>query len=88
MREFFYTVKADIEDRISRDNIKNVLYALAARYDKIGYCQGMSGVAAFLLCFSSEKTAFTLFCDLLENVYPYDLFLKSDYGISLSGLLA
>ena len=65
MREFFYTVKADIEDRISRDNIKNVLYALAARYDKVGYCQGMSGVAAFLLCFSSEKTAFTLFCDLL-----------------------
>jgi hypothetical protein len=53
MREFFYTVKADIEDKVSRDNIKNVLYGLAARYDKIGYCQGMSGVAAFLLCFSS-----------------------------------
>jgi hypothetical protein len=48
----------------------------------------MSGVAAFLLCFSSEKTAFVLFCDLLENVYPYDFFLKNDYGISLSGLLA
>jgi hypothetical protein len=53
MREFFYTVKSDIEDKVSRDNIKNVLYALAARFDKIGYCQGMSGVAAFLLCFSS-----------------------------------
>ena len=87
MREFFYTVKSDIEDRISRDNIKNVLYALAARYDRIGYCQGMSGVAAFLLCFSSEKTAYTLFCDLLENVYPNDFFMKDDYGITLSGLI-
>ena len=88
MRQFFYTVKSEIDDKISRENIKNVLYALAARYDKIGYCQGMSGVAAFLLCFSSQKTAYTLFCDLLENVYPEDFFIRNDYGISLSGLLA
>jgi hypothetical protein len=29
-----------------------------------------------------------LFCDLLENVYPHDFFTKSNYGITLSGLLA
>lgn len=34
-----------------RKNIANVLYALSARYEKIGYVQGMSSVAAFMLCF-------------------------------------
>ena len=40
------------DQHTTRLNIANVLYAVAARYEKVGYCQGMSGIAAFLLCFS------------------------------------
>lgn len=49
----------------TRQNIANVLYAIAARYDQIGYVQGMSSVAAYLLCFCNEKGAYTIFCDLI-----------------------
>lgn len=53
MKEFFYTVQLGVEDQhTTRLNIANVLYGVAARFDKIGYCQGMSGIAAFLLCFA------------------------------------
>jgi hypothetical protein len=53
MREFFYTVQKQYDSMSCRENIRNVLYAIAARFDKIGYCQGMSGVAAYILCFAS-----------------------------------
>jgi hypothetical protein len=43
----------------------NVLYAVAARFDQVGYVQGMSSIAAFLLCFCSEETAYIIFCDLI-----------------------
>lgn len=67
MREFFFIAQQNVEEKqAKRNSIANVLYALAARFDRIGYCQGMSGVAAFLLCFASENTAFCIFCVLLE----------------------
>mgnify|MGYP002078390740 FL=1 len=43
----------------------NVLYAIASRFDQVGYVQGMSSVAAFLLCFCSEQSAYVIFCDLI-----------------------
>jgi hypothetical protein len=53
MKEFFYMVQLGVEDQhTTRLNIANVLYAVAARFNKVGYCQGMSGIAAFLLCFA------------------------------------
>jgi hypothetical protein len=55
MKEFFYTIQVSVEDQhTTRLNIANVLYAVAARYERVGYCQGMSGIAAFLLCFATE----------------------------------
>jgi len=75
MKEFFYMVQLGVEDQhTTRLNIANVLYAVAARFNKVGYCQGMSGIAAFLLCFADEETAFCIFCDLIENVFPSMLF--------------
>lgn len=66
----------------------NVLYAIAARFDQIGYVQGMSSVAAFLLCFCSEESAYIIFCDLIENIFPHKFLEKGNYGINLIGLLA
>ena len=66
MKEFFYTIQVSVEDQhTTRLNIANVLYAVAARYERVGYCQGMSGIAAFLLCFATEETAFIIFSDLI-----------------------
>lgn len=65
MKEFFYTVQNIEKLEMTRLNIANVLYAIAARYNKVGYCQGMSGIAAFLLCFAQEESAYVIFCDLI-----------------------
>ena len=48
----------------------------------------MSSVAAYLLCFAKEETAFTIYCDLIENIYPKNFFVKGNYGVTLIGLLA
>lgn len=54
MKEFFFTVQLEVEDQhTTRTNMANVLYGVAARLDRVGYCQGMSGIAALLLCFAS-----------------------------------
>lgn len=64
------------------------MYGVAARFDKVGYCQGMSGIAAFLLCFASEESSYIIFCDLLENIFPPCFFERSSFGVALIGLLA
>jgi hypothetical protein len=61
---------------------------VTAKYDEFGYCQGMSSVAAFLLCFGTEVDAFLIFSDLLENILPPRLYAKSNRGTNLIGLLA
>ena len=66
----------------------NVLYAVAARFDQVGYVQGMSSIAAFLLCFCSEETAYIIFCDLIQNILPDKFLVKGNYGMTLIGLLA
>ena len=82
-------VQLGVEDQhTTRLNIANVLYAIAARFNKVGYCQGMSGIAAFLLCFADEETAFCIFCDLIENVFPRMFFERSTSGVALIGLLS
>lgn len=65
MREFFYKLQKDKTTDAVRRNIANVLYALTTKFPDIGYCQGMSSIAAFLLAFASEAEAFEIFCDLL-----------------------
>jgi hypothetical protein len=89
MKEFFYTIQLDVKDQhVTRLNIANVLYGIAARFDKVGYCQGMSGISAFLLCFASEESSYIIFCDLLENIFPPMFFERSSSGVALIGLLA
>lgn len=89
MKEFFYTIQVNVEDQhTTRLNIANVLYGVAARYEKVGYCQGMSGIAAFLLCFASEETSYVIFCDLIENILPPLFFERNVFGVPLVGLMA
>ena len=64
------------------------MYAISSRFTSMGYCQGMSSIAAFLLAFGSESEAFDMFCDLIENILPLNLYNHSQNGTSLIGLLA
>ena len=48
----------------------------------------MSAIAAYLLCFAKEETAYTIYCDLIENIFPKNFFVKGNYGVNLIGLLA
>ena len=48
----------------------------------------MSGIAAFLLCFAQEATAFAIFCDLIDNIFPAMFLERSEFGVALIGLLA
>ena len=88
LREFFYKMQKDKPVEAVRRLIANVLSALSSKFPAMGYCQGMSAIAAFLLCFSSESEAFEIFCDLLENIIPQGLYNHSNNGSSLIGLLA
>jgi hypothetical protein len=68
--------------------MSNVLCAITGKYSELGYCQGMSSIAAFLLCFGTEVSSFNMFCDLIENILPENLYMKSSRGTNLIGLLA
>jgi hypothetical protein len=48
----------------------------------------MSGIAAFLLCFAQEETSYTIFCDLIENIFPPMFFERNIFGVPLIGLMA
>jgi hypothetical protein len=45
----------------------NVLKAYAVHDKEVGYCQGMSEVAAFLLMYEQEEDAFWVMMQLLNN---------------------
>jgi hypothetical protein len=88
MRDLLFKVQKDKSRDATRRSMANVLSAVTAKHNELGYCQGMSSIAAFLLCFGTEVDAFLMFCDLLENILPAKLYAKSDRGTNLIGLLA
>jgi len=62
--------------RLGVDSLRNILTAYAAHFPEIGYCQGMSSLAAIILIHSrSEERAYDMFCRLMERVGFYDMFL-------------
>lgn len=61
--------------------LENVLLAFAAKNPKIGYCQSMSFVAATLLMYMEEESAFWTLCGLLEDILPEDYFSERMSGL-------
>lgn len=88
MRDLLFRVQKDKTRDSTRRSMANVLSAVTGKHNELGYCQGMSNIAAFLLCFGTEVDAFLMFCDLLENILPENLYMKSARGTNLIGLLA
>ncbi len=70
VRTFF-----DEDQENYRKKLSNVLTAIAYKYQKIGYCQGMNYIVGFLLTLTNnEKESFDIMSCLLS---------KTDYGNSL-----
>jgi hypothetical protein len=91
LRDFIYTVQSNSNNTIreqARINMANVLYAIAARFDQVGYVQGMSSIAAYLLCFCTEESAYSIFCDIIENILPKNFLIRGEFGTDLIGLMA
>ncbi|CAE7386871.1 SGSM3, partial [Symbiodinium pilosum] len=62
-------------------SLENVLLSFAAANPDIGYCQSMSFVAATLLHYLPEETAFWTLSGLLEDVLPEGYFASRMVGL-------
>lgn len=83
--EFFFYLQEGIPPYKCREHVKNVLRAHCMRNPSMGYTSGLTQVAAFLLCFLNEESAFWLLTHLVENVLPPHLYSKVEKDIMLYG---
>jgi succinate dehydrogenase flavin-adding protein (antitoxin of CptAB toxin-antitoxin module) len=61
-----------------KNQMFNILYALSRYYPRVGYCQGMSYICAFLLTImESEQDAFLLMVILMDKYDMHSLFMPS-----------
>lgn len=87
-----YTFNSDLSELFSRvkteeyrGSIFRVLTAFCARNPQVGYCQGMNSVAAWLLLFLDEESAFWMLCRIVESVLLPDFYGGGKRGNSLNG---
>ena len=78
-------IQADLHrtgmEGVNESALENVLLAFAAKNSKIGYCQSMSFVAATMLMYMEEESAFWTLCSLLEDILPEDYFSERMVGL-------
>ena len=63
--------------------LRRILTAYSRRNPSVGYCQGMSMVAAGLLLHLDEEQAYWMLCALIENILHPDY-----YSAGMLGMLA
>lgn len=68
------------------EKLKNLLVAFVAKYDDLGYTQGLNMIAGhLLLAIPAEEDAFWMLCNIVDNFFPADYFARAS---SLVGPLA
>ncbi|KRX05968.1 Zinc finger, FYVE/PHD-type [Pseudocohnilembus persalinus] len=70
IKEFLYFCQFDHKIEDVRKNLFRVLKAFTVKNSEFGYSQGMNSMAAILLAFCDENTAFLLLDHLINNIYP------------------
>ncbi|VDO26872.1 unnamed protein product [Onchocerca flexuosa] len=72
---FRYTDSKGIE------SLRRVMNSVVYVYPDIGYCQGIGVIAASLLLFCPEETAFWIIASLIEDVFPSIYYSRSFLGL-------
>lgn len=68
------------------EKLKNLLVAFIAKYEDLGYTQGLNMIAGhLLLAIPAEEDAFWMLCNIVDNFFPKDYFSRSTH---LTGPLA
>ena len=66
--------------------LKELLVAFVAKYDNLGYTQGLNSIAGYLLlAIPNNEDAFWVLCNMVENFFPLDYFSRET---ALTGPLA
>ncbi|KAK1079608.1 hypothetical protein LTR33_006247 [Friedmanniomyces endolithicus] len=66
--------------------LKEVLVAFVAKYDDLGYTQGLNSIAGYLLlAIPQSEDAFWMLCNMVDNYFPEGYFARET---SLTGPLA
>ncbi|TKA83164.1 hypothetical protein B0A55_00696 [Friedmanniomyces simplex] len=66
--------------------LKEVLVAFVAKYDDLGYTQGLNSIAGYLLlAIPQSEDAFWMLCNMVDNYFPQGYFARET---SLTGPLA
>eukprot|EP00357_Protocruzia_adherens_P010514 CAMPEP_0115017056 /NCGR_PEP_ID=MMETSP0216-20121206/27865_1 /TAXON_ID=223996 /ORGANISM="Protocruzia adherens, Strain Boccale" /LENGTH=861 /DNA_ID=CAMNT_0002387751 /DNA_START=257 /DNA_END=2839 /DNA_ORIENTATION=+ len=80
-------VQKETNFEVCRTNVINVLKSHLVRNSEVGYCQGMSFIVTFLLCFMDEEMAFWSFEQLVDNILVPDYYMGPRGGNSLNGYI-
>lgn len=67
--------------------LRRILLAFAARNPILGYCQSMNFIAAALLRYCDEETAFWILCSLVEDILPAGYYTRDMLGIRVDMLV-
>eukprot|EP00438_Fugacium_kawagutii_P028743 Skav229643 [mRNA] locus=scaffold649:315966:343554:- [translate_table: standard] len=67
--------------------LRRLLLAFAARNPALGYCQSMNFIAAALLRYCDEESAFWILCSLLEDILPEGYYTVNMVGIRVDMLV-
>jgi len=73
--------------KVGREELRQVLAALAARSPSIGYVNSLSHIAAYFLLYYEPEEAFWLLCALVDIVLPPDYFTQSLLGSRTDALM-
>ena len=69
------------------ESVRRVLLAFAAKNPVLGYCQSMNFIAAALLRYCDEESAFWILCSLLEDILPDGYYTRNMVGIRVDMLV-
>lgn len=60
------------------DKLKRLLVAFVAKYQGLGYTQGLNMIAGhLLLAIPAEEDAFWVLCNMVDNFFPHDYFSRT-----------
>ncbi|CAD8185631.1 unnamed protein product [Paramecium pentaurelia] len=74
LREFITYLIKDNEHELLTQKISKVLGSLLLQYPEIGYSSDQILITLFLLCFSSEASAYALLTVLYSNIIPFNTY--------------